>query len=96
MDTANLLVRRQRCKRDASRAPEATVDLSIDSCSSRALCPSPTAGPAELSIGSERAYSVWLNGKPVHSRPQRNLSRLTETVLQWNCRPAKPSVIAIS
>lgn len=30
--------------------------------------PSPTAGPAELSIGSERAYSVWLNAKPVHSR----------------------------
>jgi poly(3-hydroxybutyrate) depolymerase len=26
------------------------------------------AGPAELSIGSERAYKVWLNGKLVHSR----------------------------
>jgi poly(3-hydroxybutyrate) depolymerase len=26
------------------------------------------AGPAELSIGSERPYSVWLNGKLVHNR----------------------------
>lgn len=26
------------------------------------------AGAAELSIGSERAYSVWLNGKLVHTR----------------------------
>jgi dienelactone hydrolase len=30
--------------------------------------PSPAAGPADLSIGSERPYSVWLNGKLVHSR----------------------------
>jgi predicted esterase len=28
----------------------------------------PTGGRVELSIGSERGYSVWLNGKLVHSR----------------------------
>lgn len=28
-----------------------------------------SAGPMELSIGSERPYTVWLNGKLVHTRP---------------------------
>lgn len=30
--------------------------------------PSKGDGPAELSIGSDRAYSVWLNGKLIHTR----------------------------
>jgi dienelactone hydrolase len=27
-----------------------------------------TGGPAELSIGSDRAYSLWINGKLIHTR----------------------------
>lgn len=30
--------------------------------------PSTAAGPVDLSIGSERPYSVWVNGRQVHSR----------------------------
>lgn len=52
----------------AARAPE-TDGRSIDRFVFAAgTLRSATAGPAELSIGSERPYSVWLNGKLAHTR----------------------------
>lgn len=51
-----------------ARAPE-TDDRAVDRFVFVAgTLPGQTAGPAELSIGSERPYSVWLNGKLVHTR----------------------------
>lgn len=50
------------------RAPE-TGDEPVDRfVFAAASVPSATGGPAELSIGSERAYSVWLNGRLIHAR----------------------------
>jgi poly(3-hydroxybutyrate) depolymerase len=52
----------------ASRAPE-TDGRSVDRFVFVAgTLSNSSPGPAELAIGSERAYSVWLNGKLVHSR----------------------------
>jgi predicted esterase len=50
------------------RAPESgnkPVDRFVFAAAS---LPSSAAGPMELSIGSERPYAVWLNGKLVHTR----------------------------
>jgi hypothetical protein len=50
------------------RAPE-TGDGPVDRFVFAAgSVPSTGGGPAELSIGSDRTYSVWLNGKLVHTR----------------------------
>lgn len=50
------------------RAPE-TEDRAVDRFVFVAGTLSSTAdGPADLSIGSERPYAVWLNGRLVHSR----------------------------
>src|SRR5690606_3598577 len=49
-----------------NRAPgETNVDRFVFAA---AAIKSAEAGPMELSIGSERPYSVWLNGKLVHTR----------------------------
>lgn len=54
-----------------SRVPE-TNDRPIDRFVFAAgTLQNSVAGPADLSIGSERPYSVWLNGKLVHSRDTR-------------------------
>lgn len=51
------------------RAPE-TGDGPVDRfVFAAASVPSTGGGPAELSIGSGRAYSAWLNGKLIHTRP---------------------------
>lgn len=50
------------------RAPE-TGDQPVDRfVFAAASVSSIGGGPAELSIGSDRAYSVWLNGKLIHTR----------------------------
>jgi poly(3-hydroxybutyrate) depolymerase len=50
------------------RAPD-TTGASIDRfVYVAASLPSATAGPMDLSIGSERPYSVWLNDRLVHTR----------------------------
>jgi hypothetical protein len=52
----------------SARAPE-TNDRPVDRfVFAAATLQNTTAGPVELSIGSARPYSVWLNGKLVHSR----------------------------
>lgn len=52
----------------SSRAPE-TDDRAVDRfVFISGTLPSAAAGPADLSIGSERPYSIWLNGRLIHSR----------------------------
>src|SRR5687768_14776334 len=50
------------------RAPEIGEEPVDRFVFAAASVPSTGGGPTELSIGSDRAYSAWLNGKLIHTR----------------------------